>query len=50
MLAFASMTFLNLFIGITTVLIWEELSNKINHIVEHSLPPLNGAYMLERSK
>ncbi|MFB2652191.1 ATP-binding protein [Shewanella seohaensis] len=49
MLAFASMTFLNLFIGITTVLIWEELSNKINHIVEHSLPPLNGAYMLERS-
>ncbi|MFV0596001.1 MAG: ATP-binding protein [Shewanella sp.] len=49
MLAFVSMTFLNLFIGITTVLIWEELSNKINHIVEHSLPPLNGAYMLERS-
>lgn len=49
MLAFASMTFLNLFIGITTMLIWEELSNKINHIVEHSLPPLNGAYMLERS-
>ncbi|MFB2802785.1 ATP-binding protein [Shewanella seohaensis] len=49
MLAFASMTFLNLFIGITTVLIWEELSNKINHIVEHSLPPLNGAYMLERA-
>uniref|UniRef100_Q0HT18 histidine kinase n=1 Tax=Shewanella sp. (strain MR-7) TaxID=60481 RepID=Q0HT18_SHESR len=49
MLAFASMTFLNLFIGITTVLIWEELSNKINHIVEHSLPPLNGAYILERS-
>ncbi len=49
MLAFASMTFLNLSIGITTAIFWEQLSNKINHIVEHSLPPLNSAYMLERS-
>lgn len=49
MLAFASMTFLNLSIGVTTAFIWEELSNKINNIVEHSLPPLNGAYILERS-